>query len=201
MFPHHSPDNYRGRECHLSRASSTEDDSRRSVVCQTCRECGAALTHSSHARTHSGSLHTLANIPILPKVNHMCPLITLTTHGTLDSFGFVPADCSTFFLGIYRGGSLCQNKRLVKEKRVSSPKLQHNFSITTSSILPCTSHSFGFIYPDYFRILSLTILPPPQYYGGECNLIVQLNYFHTALHDLRPEPLFSANTGNSVPFM
>lgn len=39
MFPHHSPDNYRGRECHLSRASSTEDDSTRSVVCQTCHEC------------------------------------------------------------------------------------------------------------------------------------------------------------------
>lgn len=51
MFPHHSADNYRGRECHLSHTSSTEDDSTRSVVCQTCHVRVASRTHSSHAHT------------------------------------------------------------------------------------------------------------------------------------------------------
>lgn len=83
MFPHHSPDNYRGRECHLSRASSTEDDSTRSVVCQTCSE----RIPGSHAHTDTMSLSTHSQTyRFLPKVNHMCPLIILTTHGMLDFF-------------------------------------------------------------------------------------------------------------------
>lgn len=58
MFSHHSPDNYWGRECHLSRASSTEDDSTRSVVCQTCYECVACRTHSSHSHMPWASPNT-----------------------------------------------------------------------------------------------------------------------------------------------
>ena len=90
MFPHHSPDNYQGRECHLSWASSTEADSTRSVVCQTRRESAASHTH-----THTPeSLHAVANMPILYPKRTICRLITLTTQGTSDSF--VPAGCSNF---------------------------------------------------------------------------------------------------------
>ena len=78
MFPHHSPDNYRGRECHLSRASSTEDDSTRSVVCQTSSE----RIPGSHALTHRHRepLHTLANIPFFYPKRTICVLLLYSQH-------------------------------------------------------------------------------------------------------------------------
>lgn len=93
MFPHHSPDNYRGRECHLGGVSSTEDDSARSAVRLGARVSVLHLTPvrhtftNIHTHTRGELLHTLGIAPALPKVNHMCP------HNTraLD-FSLVPAD-------------------------------------------------------------------------------------------------------------
>lgn len=54
------------------------------------------LTRALFSCTRSESLRTLADIQISSKVSHMCSLIIFTTHGTLDSFGFVPVRRSTF---------------------------------------------------------------------------------------------------------
>lgn len=57
------------------------------------RECAASRTHA-----HTASVHTQSQTyRFHPKVNHMCPLIIPTTRGMPDSFGFVPAGCSTVF--------------------------------------------------------------------------------------------------------
>lgn len=93
MFPHHSPDNYRGRECHLGGISSTEDDSTRSAVWLDARVSVLHLTPvwhtltNIHTHTRAELLHTLRIAPALPKVSHMCP------HNTraLD-FSLTPAD-------------------------------------------------------------------------------------------------------------
>lgn len=78
MFPHHGPDNYWGRECHLSRASSTEDDSTRSVVCQTC------VVSCTHA--HTASVHTHKHILVSPKSE---PYVSsYYTHNTRDAWLF-----------------------------------------------------------------------------------------------------------------
>lgn len=91
MFPHHSPDNYRGRECHpQSRLLN------RGWQHKVCGLPDVSRVHPFCMRTHWGSLHTLTNISTLLKVNHMCPPIILPTHEMHDSSGFVPADCSTF---------------------------------------------------------------------------------------------------------
>lgn len=113
MFPHHSPDNYRGRECHLSRASSTEGDSTRSVVCQTGHECVASLTH-----THSGSIHTLANKNDFTQSEPycMCPLIPLATHGMLDSFWLCSSRLLSFSSSLLRISYVSKQKVCIETK-------------------------------------------------------------------------------------
>lgn len=78
MFPHHSPDNYRGRECHLGGASSTEDDSTRSAVQLDPRVSVLHLTPVRHAHTHT---HTQNNSHITQGE----PYVSSQQHGRLTS--------------------------------------------------------------------------------------------------------------------
>lgn len=125
MFPHHSPDNYRGRECHLSRASSTEDDSTRSVVCQTCHEC-VAISHGFPARSHTHT-HTLGlsthsqTYRFYPKWT-ICVLLSHSQHtGCLTSLALFQQAAQLFFIDTEQ--CLCVQIKACKEKRISSLKL------------------------------------------------------------------------------
>lgn len=126
MFPHHSPDNYRGRECHpQSRLLN------RGWQHKVCGLPDVSWVHPFCMRTHWGSLHTLTNISTLLKVNHMCPLIILTTHEMHDSSGSVPAHCSTFPHRQWKAtlgnkGSVCPNKEKIKLNKTSSMSDSYN---------------------------------------------------------------------------
>lgn len=91
MFPHHSPDNYRGRECHLSGASSTEDDSTRSAVQLDPSVSVLHLTPVRHAQTHTQSLLTRSDsLPHYPRWT----ICVLATTRALDFFSLLPTDFS-----------------------------------------------------------------------------------------------------------
>lgn len=106
MFSHHSPDNYWGRECHLSCASSTEDDSTRSVVCQTCYECVACCTHSSRSHMPWASPNTRKHAAITQSE----PYVSSQHVGCLTPSALF----QQIFLHWHREVFMCQNSRPVK---------------------------------------------------------------------------------------